>query len=159
MTKLQDANLSLLLDNFSLFTYFKITNISYQLDLEHMRTFQELKYTDMRDENNQLLDINTVTVIKDSTVKKYNDQGNFDSLSDNQNFVILGALSVDSYEITNTDANIEPNGNAYSHGITLLIDDSKINQNLLNVESLVFYSVGQNEVGHYLFIDSKGIKL
>ena len=80
-----------------------------------MRTFQELKYTDMRDENNQLLDINSVKVIKNSTVKKYNDQGNFGSLSDNQN--------------------------------------------LLNVESLVFYSVGQNEVGHYLFIDTKGIKL
>ena len=65
-TKLQDVNLSLL-DNFSLFTYFKITNISilhYQLDLEHMRTFQELKYTDMRDENNQLLDINSVKVIR-----------------------------------------------------------------------------------------------
>ena len=124
-----------------------------------MRTFQELKYTDMRDENNQLLDINSVKVIKNSTFKKYNDQGNFDSLSDNQNFVILGALNGDSYEITNTDANIEPNGNAYSHGITLLIDDSKINQNLLNVESLVFYSVGQNEVVHYLFIDTKGIKL
>ena len=124
-----------------------------------MRTFQELKYTDMRDENNQLLDINSVKVIKNSTVKKYNDQGNFGSLSDNQNFVILGALSVDSYETTNIDANIEPNGNAYSHGITLLIDDSKINQNLLNVESLVFYSVEQNEVVHYLFIDTKGIKL
>ena len=124
-----------------------------------MRTFQELKYTDMRDENNQLLDINSVKVIKNSTVKKYNDQGNFDSLSDTQYFVILVALNADSYEITNTDANIEPNGNAYSHGITLLIDDSKINQNLLNVESLVFYSVGQHEVGHYLFIDTKGIKL
>ena len=110
-----------------------------------MRTFQELKYTDMRDENNQLLDINSVKVIKNSTVKKYNDQGNFDSLSDNQNFVILGALSVDSYEITNTDANIEPNVTVYIHGITLLIDDSKINQNLLNVESLDFYSVGQND--------------
>lgn len=34
-----------------------------------------------------------------------------------------------------------------------------MNKNVLNVESLVFYSVGKNKVEHYLFVDIWGDKI
>lgn len=48
----------------------------YELDIKNARTFQNFKYSDMRDFNDEKLDISSVKVVKDSTVKKFDEQGN-----------------------------------------------------------------------------------
>ena len=48
----------------------------YELDLNNVRTFQNFKYSDMRDENENRLTSSTIKVIEDSTVPKYDENGN-----------------------------------------------------------------------------------
>ena len=47
----------------------------YKLDIANMRTFQKFKYSDMRDENDNVLTPSTVQVVENSNITKYDETG------------------------------------------------------------------------------------